>query len=87
MLTKNDTKMNLEIFLYRLIFFSSPYLAFGLGYFVNTQLYGMPPFEAIVVSAAIALGCSNLLTYSALKLQKDTTIRAKCNCNHVKAPN
>jgi len=54
--------------LYRLIVFGLPYFALGVGYFANTYLFAMGPFEAIVVSAIIAIGISNLLTYSALKL-------------------
>lgn len=60
--------MKLKLAFYRLIFFGLPYLAFGVGYFANTYLFVMDPFEAIVVSAIIAIGISNLLTYSALKL-------------------
>ncbi|MBK9165759.1 MAG: hypothetical protein IPM21_17980 [Acidobacteria bacterium] len=59
--------MKLRLILYRLLFFGLPYFAFGAGYFWNTRLFAMDPFEAIVVSAIIAIGLSNLQTYSALK--------------------
>ena len=60
--------MNMKLTFYRLTVFGLPYFAFGVGYFANTYLFAMDPFEAIVVSAIIAIGISNLLTYSALKL-------------------
>ena len=59
--------MRSKMTFYRVIFFGLPYLAFGVGYFANKYLFAMDPFEAVVVSAIIAIGISNLLTYSALK--------------------
>lgn len=56
--------MKLKLAFYRLIFFGLPYLAFGVGYFANTYLFAMDPFEAIAVSAIIAISLANLLVYS-----------------------
>lgn len=84
MQTKQVRKVNLVILFFRLIFLSLPLISFGLGYFINTRLYGTAPFEAIVVSAVIALCGSSLLTYSALKFPHIPRLNAKCKCCHGK---